>query len=163
MIGMLVCDEYAVEAFRLGTSQSFETPNDFFAAKTGVYEESGVLSFEQRGVARAAGGQNGNSKGDAMCLRETSKILARSKAGVKGNVTKKRRREGAERKNLRFALAARQITNSSRLSEKPSSEPTTLAARRSDWKNSCAMAWISSAVTASSISISSCGVKWRSK
>ena len=68
MVGMFVRYEDCVNAFRAAATERFESPQHFFAAKTGVDEESGVFRFEQRAVARAAGGKNGNPERDASAL-----------------------------------------------------------------------------------------------
>ena len=125
MIGMLVRDEDRVDSLGASAAESFKTPEDFLAAQSCVNEESRMLCFEQRGVAGAAGSQNGDAKRDAPFLRATRKIITRRKAGVKGNP--------------QFTSELRYTTNWSRVREKPFREPTTLAASRSDWKNSCAM------------------------
>lgn len=118
MIGMLVRDEDCVDSFRAGAAERFEAAENLLAAQSCVNEESRVLCFEQRGVARAAGGQNGDAKRDAPFLRATRKIITRRNAGVKGNP--------------QFPSESRYTTNWSRVREKPFREPTTLAARRSD-------------------------------
>src|SRR5690242_6977089 len=85
MVGMLMGDENHVDSLRAGAAKGFKTAEDFLAAQPGVNKESRMLRFEQRGVARAAGGQNGDAKRDAPFLRGTRKIITRRKAGVKGN------------------------------------------------------------------------------
>jgi hypothetical protein len=89
MVGVLVGDQDGVDAFETRPAQRFKPPKDFLSAKARVNEESGVFGFEQRRVARAAGGQDGDSKGNAQFLRATREILARRKAGVKGNIARR--------------------------------------------------------------------------
>src|ERR1700691_5046328 len=89
MIGVLMGDQDRVDAFRARATHRFKAAKSFLAAEARVNEESGVLGFEQRGVARAAGGQDGDTKGNARFLRATGKSLARRKAGVKGNIVKR--------------------------------------------------------------------------
>jgi len=69
MIGVLVGDQDAVDAIRLRPAQRFQAAQQFLLAKSCVYEEGGVLSFEQRAVARAAGSQDGYAERDACSLR----------------------------------------------------------------------------------------------
>ena len=84
MIRVLVSNENCIDACGARTAQRFEAPHDFFAAESRVNQESRVLAFEQRAVARAAGGQDGDPKGNTRFLRATRKILSRSKPQVKG-------------------------------------------------------------------------------
>ena len=63
MVGVLVRNEDGVHAIGIFV-ESGETAKSFFAAKSGVDEEASALGFKQRGIARAAGGENGNSKAD---------------------------------------------------------------------------------------------------
>ncbi|HEV2206986.1 MAG TPA: hypothetical protein VGR36_10625 [Candidatus Acidoferrales bacterium] len=63
-----MADQDGVNAFGAAAAKSFEAPQHFFAAKSGVDEESGVFRFEQRAVARAAGGKDGDPERDAPVL-----------------------------------------------------------------------------------------------
>ena len=67
---MLVGDQDAVHALGLLAAQRFEAAQHFLAAEAGVNQESGALGFEQRGVARAAGSQNGDAERDAALARD---------------------------------------------------------------------------------------------
>ena len=58
MVGMLVRDQDGVQVFRAGPAQCFKSPEDFSASDSRIDEEGGAFGFEQRRVARAAGGQN---------------------------------------------------------------------------------------------------------
>jgi hypothetical protein len=58
MVGMLVRDENSVEALRARPAEGFKPPENFPASYSRVDEEGSAFGFEQRGVARAAGGQN---------------------------------------------------------------------------------------------------------
>src|SRR5208282_1592611 len=68
MVGVLVSDQDGVHALGARAAQRFEAPQHFLLAKAGVDEEGGAPGFEQRRVARAAGGQNGDAKRDAVAL-----------------------------------------------------------------------------------------------
>jgi len=83
MVGVLVGDENGVDVLGTRAAERFKAANELLAAETGVDEESGAARFEQRGIARAARSQNGNSKGDARRSRETLGIVAKSGRGVK--------------------------------------------------------------------------------
>lgn len=63
MIGVLVGNENGVNAIGIFV-ESGETAKRFFAAESGVNQEASALGFKQRGVAGAAGSENGNSKAD---------------------------------------------------------------------------------------------------
>ena len=95
MIGVLVRDQNRIHAFGERTAKRFKAACDFAAAKTGIDEESGVLGFKQRGVARAAGGENGNPERDRKSLREG--MMAKVVRRVKGK-RKKKIRNGESRK-----------------------------------------------------------------
>jgi hypothetical protein len=68
MIGVFVRDENRVDAVRAAAAERFESTKHFAAAKAGINEESRVFRFEQRAVARAAGGKNGDPERDASAL-----------------------------------------------------------------------------------------------
>ena len=65
MVRVLVGDQDGVQAFGALAAKRFKASQRFFAANAGINEESGVLSFEQRRVARAARSQNGDTERDA--------------------------------------------------------------------------------------------------
>ena len=69
MIGVLVGDQDAVDAIGLRPAERLQAAQQFLLAKSCVDEEGGVLSFEQRAVARAAGSQDGYAERDACSLR----------------------------------------------------------------------------------------------
>jgi len=71
VVGVLVGDEDGVHVLGTGAAESFEAADDFLAAETGVYEESGAAGLEKSRIAGAAGGQNGDAKGDARRSWET--------------------------------------------------------------------------------------------
>ena len=70
MVGMLVGDQNSVDAVGLGAVERFKAAEKFLAAKPGVDEEGGAFGFEQRGVARAAGSEDGDAERDAKSLRK---------------------------------------------------------------------------------------------
>jgi len=63
VVGMFVSDENAVEVVD-GPFDGGEAGEGFAFAEAGVHEEPGAPGLEQRDVAGAAGGQNGNAKAD---------------------------------------------------------------------------------------------------
>jgi len=69
MVGVLVGDQDRVDTLGLLPAQRFQAAQQFLLAKSRVNEEGGVLRFEQRAVARAAGSQNGDPERDACSLR----------------------------------------------------------------------------------------------
>jgi hypothetical protein len=54
MVRVLVRDQDGIKALRQRPAKGFEPPLNFLAAKTSVDEESSVLGFEQRRVARTS-------------------------------------------------------------------------------------------------------------
>ena len=58
MIAVLVGDQNGVHMFGTFPAEGFEAPKHFLAAEAGVNQESRAPGFKQRGVARAARGQN---------------------------------------------------------------------------------------------------------
>jgi hypothetical protein len=61
VIGMLVGNEDGVEAIGRD-AQRGEAAERFLAAEAGVHEKAGALGFEQRGIARTAGSEDGDSQ-----------------------------------------------------------------------------------------------------
>lgn len=51
-------DQDSVNAHGTFAAESFKAPHHFLAAQAGINEESGVLGFEQRSVARATRREN---------------------------------------------------------------------------------------------------------
>jgi hypothetical protein len=62
MVGMLVRDENGVHALGARAAERCKAPQRLFLSQARVDEESGVLGFEQRRVARAARRKNGYSE-----------------------------------------------------------------------------------------------------
>ena len=63
---MLVGDQHAVDALGTFAAERFEAPQNFLAAESGVNKESGVLGFEQRGVAGTARSEDRYAERDAV-------------------------------------------------------------------------------------------------
>jgi len=86
MIGVLVGDEDGVDVRGAGAAEGLEAANHFLAAESSVHEESGAARFEQGGIARAAGGQNGDPKRDARrsreSVRDSGKVRRRRQAEI---------------------------------------------------------------------------------
>src|SRR5208282_2630438 len=106
MIGVLVGDENRVHALGTRAAESVEPAEDLLAAKASVNEECRALGFEQRRVARSAGGENRYAERDAKCLRD--EMMAKRSGRVKGKRkprrhrgTERRRQGGTERAELR--------------------------------------------------------------
>ena len=80
VVAVLVGDEDAVHFFGARAAKSFKAPQHFFFAEPGVDEESGAPRFEQRGVARAAGRQDGYTKRFPRESRQQPQTVARDAA-----------------------------------------------------------------------------------
>jgi len=65
MVGVLVSNKDGVDTVGTRAAESFKATENFLAAEASVDEESGVLGFEQRSVARAAGSENRDAERDA--------------------------------------------------------------------------------------------------
>lgn len=63
VVGVFVGNEDAVDAFG-GFFEGGEATKSFLAAKASVDEEAGTLGFQQCGIARTAGRQDGDSEAD---------------------------------------------------------------------------------------------------
>jgi hypothetical protein len=63
VVGVFVSDQNGVEAIKL-PADSGKAGQGFAFSKAGVNEDAGAFGFEQRGVARAAGGKNGDAQTD---------------------------------------------------------------------------------------------------
>jgi len=65
MIAMFVGDQNRVDMLGTFPAKRFKPPEHFFAAESGINQESRAPGFEQRGVARAAWRQNRYAERDA--------------------------------------------------------------------------------------------------
>src|ERR1700722_9578 len=66
MVAVLMGDQNAVDMVGTRAAQRLKPPQHFLFSKSSVDEESRAPRFEQRGVARAAGGQNGYAERDSI-------------------------------------------------------------------------------------------------
>lgn len=64
MVGVLVGNQNGVNVIGI-LVECGEAAKGFFPAEPGVHQQASALGFKQRGVARAAGSENGNSKADS--------------------------------------------------------------------------------------------------
>src|SRR5580698_191375 len=74
MVAVLMGDQNAVDMVGTRAAQRLKPPQHFLFSKSSVDEESRAPRFEQRGVARAARGQNGYAERDSI-----SPVLARER------------------------------------------------------------------------------------
>jgi hypothetical protein len=87
VVGVFVGNEHGVETIDFAADGS-EASKGFAFAESGVNEDAGGLGFEQREIARTAGGEDGDAKtdGDAPGKRDkkcaTLKIMAERWEGV---------------------------------------------------------------------------------
>jgi hypothetical protein len=58
MVRVLVSNKDGIDPVGTRAAEGLKAAENFLAAEASVDEESGVLGFEQRGVARAAGSEN---------------------------------------------------------------------------------------------------------
>ena len=68
MVAVLMGDQDPVDTVGTGAAQRLKAPQHFLFSKSSVDEESRAPRFEQRGVARAAGGQDGYAERDTIFL-----------------------------------------------------------------------------------------------
>ena len=87
MVGVFVGDQDAIEAVKVFFDGG-QARQSFTLAQAGVHEEASAFGFEQRDVARTAGGENGNAQADGESprkrqpKRETGKMMAERDKGV---------------------------------------------------------------------------------
>src|SRR6185437_6373121 len=93
MIRVLVRNENRINALRIFI-QCRQAPKSFLAPQPRIHQQASAFRFEQRGVPRAAGSKNGNSKADspsqaAAVLRGLRRMMTKRRNFVNGNCSQK--------------------------------------------------------------------------